>query len=196
MQIKRLATRLTTIVLILCLCSCANRPIFSSNKHKTVKPSAITRFTVDGAVGLNNQGRSSSGSFYWQVSGPNHYRARIFSPLSGDSAELTVKQNRARLRTSDGNEWQANSVTKLLADQTQWALPVDALYYWIRGLPAPGPVKAVRHYEDGSVREIEQRGWLVRISRYKSRANSTLPHKFLLQNRGVTIRLVISHWKV
>ena len=82
-----------------------------------------------------------------------------------------------------------------MQQQTGTRLPVKNLFYWVRGLPAPGPVQLTHRDSNGHLTELIQSGYKISYSNYTTVNQIDLPGKIQLQGHDVMIKLVIKRWR-
>jgi outer membrane lipoprotein LolB len=74
---------------------------------------------------------------------------------------------------------------------------VDALRYWIRGLPAPAAAKAqARRDESGRLSQLIQAGWTIKYNRYQLVNGVSLPGKLQLLHDDISVRIVVDKWEL
>jgi outer membrane lipoprotein LolB len=170
-----------------------------AQKPSTGKPkkqaSAITSWDLSGALAAKSQSKGWTASLNWLQQGSNRYQIRLFGPLGGGT--VIVEKQGSVVTFVDGNKKVSSSnADSLLQKQTGVRLPVHSLYYWVRGLPAPGAVQSSQHDENNHLTSLHQGGYNINYSNYTSVGNYDLPGKIHLQGNGVVIKLIIKHWKV
>jgi outer membrane lipoprotein LolB len=81
-----------------------------------------------------------------------------------------------------------------LQDRLGFALPLDALRFWLLGVPDPNsPFTLVRNDQDRA-RQLWQAGWSIAYDRYAPVAGDLLPAHLTLSHDNVRVRIVIDHW--
>lgn len=168
-------------------------PVKTSSSHN--QASNISSWDLSGAIAARNKTKSWTASINWQQQGPNRYQIRLLGPLGGGTIVVEKQGNVVTYR--DGPKKIASSdADKLLFAQTGVRLPVNSLYYWVRGIPAPGNVNSEKHATGGATSELHQDGYTITYLQYTLVNNTPLPTKIRLEGRGVMIKLVIKHWKI
>ena len=123
------------------------------------------------------------------LSGPLGVAATSFY---SDGRSLVIRQG------EDVTTWDLQSETAILERETGWDLPLLALPYWIKGMPAPdldvqgsepGPDPALLHM-------LRQDGWEIQYESYADYGRLTLPTRLQLRHNDSTLRLVIRDWQV
>jgi outer membrane lipoprotein LolB len=94
-----------------------------------------------------------------------------------------------------GKTSSSSQAQTLLRARTGVNLPVENLYYWVRGIPAPG-AKSVQKDQHHRITELQQAGFLIRYGAYASIKGQILPTHIQVQGQGVFLKLVVKQWKI
>lgn len=168
-----------------------SQPKTASNKTQ----SAIQGWTMQGAMAVRHPQKSWTASFNWNQSGPSTYHIRLFGPL-GSGTVLIDGQN-GLIQYQDGpKKYASKNAGALLRQQTGVALPVSSLYYWARGIPAPGRVAAVQKGPGGAYATFVQSGYKVEYPEYIKVQGTVLPRQIKLTGQGAFIKVVIKNWRL
>ena len=73
-------------------------------------------------------------------------------------------------------------------------MPVSDLYYWSRGLPAPGPVGAIHRDTQNHIISFQQAGFTIEYPSMIQVHGVDLPRKIKLQGNGAIIKVAIKRW--
>lgn len=151
-------------------------------------------FKLSGAIAVNNQGKGWNASLNWRQQGPNYYNIRLSGPLGGKTVIISKKGGTVTYQ--EGSKIiKAQSDNELLKKKANIHLPVHNLYYWVRGLPAPGGVSYSKKAYNGTMEIIKQNGFTVTYSQYMTNSSGVmLPRKIRVSGNNVTIKLVIRSW--
>ena len=160
-----------------------------------LSPAALSSWELSGALAARNKKRGWTAVLNWLQQGPNQYQIRLMGPLGGGS--VIVEKHGGLVTFRDGSKKvSSNNADELLQKKTGVRLPVKNLYYWIRGLPAPGAIQSVHRDAHQYLTAFTQSGYTVSYTAYTVASGMNLPSKIHLQGHGVMIKLVIKHWKV
>ena len=169
--------------------------------HKTLSKTGATSLTslssweLSGAIAARNRKRGWTASLNWLQQGPNQFQIRLFGPLGGGTVIVEKKGSMVTFR--DGPKQKSSkSADELLQKETGVRLPVNDLYYWVRGLPAPGPIQSEHRDANHYLISFKQAGYNINYTAYTSVNGIILPSKIHLDGHGVLIKLVIKHWKL
>lgn len=149
---------------------------------------------MQGAVSIQVQNKTQMGSFTWQQQQDN-YTIQLSGPLN--IAGVQLRGNSQNVALWRGGKWNyANTPETLMKQQLGWYLPISNLYYWVRGLPAPGIPAKEQHDQFGHLSDLQQQGWQITYQAYQTRGNVDLPRKIYLNNQGLHAKLVIKQWQI
>jgi outer membrane lipoprotein LolB len=183
------------IVIVLCAlfisaCATAPRPSVS------VRPADVEAFELNGRVNVRAEQSAYPGRIRWQHA-EAHDEVWLYSPLGSAIAHMQQNPGGATLTTSDGKQYRAARVSELARKVLGYELPLDALQYWVRGLPSPALDSTQR--KDGAAgrpEEIAQGGWKVTYLDWEPAGANGLPSKLDVSGEGLRMRLVVDEWKV
>lgn len=187
-------TRQACVGIIFLMTVCLT-PAIASVKHTAPKNLALSSWELSGAIAAKNRRKGWTATLNWLQQGPNQYQIRLFGPLGGGA--IIIEKRGAVITLRDGSKRRTSgNADELLKKETGVRLPVKNLYYWVRGLPAPGFVQSAQRGENNHLRSFNQAGYTIDYTEYASVNGMMLPSKIRLQGQGVLIKLVIKHWRV
>jgi outer membrane lipoprotein LolB len=162
---------------------------------KPVEPTSIKSWELSGAMSAKGAAKAWSAQINWLQSGANQYQIRLFGPLGGGT--VMIEGNKGRITYTDGPKRViSKNPDQLLEKETGLRLPVQNLYYWVRGLPAPGSVTSSMQGPNHTLSTLTQNGYHITYLNYTTINQAELPSKIRLEGHGLLIKLVIKHWKV
>ena len=166
----------------------------SLSKAKT-SAAKVSSWKISGAMAARNKRKGWSASLNWVQQGINQYQIRLYGPLGGGTV-IIAKQGGTVTYTDGPKKISSRNADELLMQQTGIQLPVNNLYYWVRGLPAPGAVQSSHTDKNGNLESLSQAGYTIHYSNYTVVNNVSLPGKMQLQGHGAVIKLVIKRWNI
>ncbi|UTA47472.1 lipoprotein insertase outer membrane protein LolB [Simiduia sp. 21SJ11W-1] len=158
---------------------------------------AIDQWRFDGKLGVRAPGDSGSAYVNWDQA-PGQYSIRMQGPLGQGSAKINGSAQGVKLTQGDQVRY-ARNATELVQKAFGWQLPMAALEYWVRGLPAPGSARAqIARNEQGLLVGQSQDGWELEYSQYKLVQGHALPGRLKAESKalGVRLILVINDWQL
>ena len=164
-------------------------------EQRKAKTETVSSWEIRGAMAAKNKSKGWSATMNWKQSGPSAYQIRLMGPLGGGTVLIDKKGDTVTFQ--DGpKKITSHNADELLLEQTGIRLPVNNLYYWVRGLPAPGPVQAEHRDDYNHLVELKQNGYTINFTKYTSVKGVDLPSMIRLEGNGVMIKVVIQNWTV
>lgn len=196
---------LTTSLSFVALTACAppqvpeTTALTPERANKTEAPQArsaktMSSWTIIGAVAAKNNQEAWSASLNWKQNGPNNYQIHLFGPLGGGS--ILIEKKGGVVTYQDGQKHTTSkNADALIYQQTGVHIPIQALYYWIRGLPAPGAVQSEQYDQTGHLSYLKQAGYTMQYMRYTKKQGIDLPSKLNVRGGGGNLKLIIKRWE-
>ncbi|MBQ0752631.1 MAG: outer membrane lipoprotein LolB [Gammaproteobacteria bacterium] len=156
-------------------------------------PAALTDWNLDGRFGYRAGNDGGSASVKWEQR--NEQGALHFSgPLGIGSARISWSPGHAEL--DNGKEiLTATSTTELAWRLTGLDLPVEALQFWVRGLPWPDASARPIFDQTGTLTSLDQAGWQIRFDRYQAVDGLQLPARIRAQHLDQRFTLIVKNWE-
>lgn len=157
----------------------------------------VTSWDANGALSIQQAGRSPMIMRYqWQQMGSDHYHINLAASLN--LAEVTISGQPGRVTLQRGNEPPVSARTpeELMRKNLGWSLPVPSLWYWARGLPAPGASQGAQYDAYGHLIALHQNGWQVQLSDYKTVQGVDLPQVIELSQANIKAKIVVKKWQL
>jgi outer membrane lipoprotein LolB len=164
-------------------------------EQRKEKTQTVSSWDIRGAMSAKNKNKGWSASMNWVQHGPNDYQIRLMGPLGGGTVIVTQKGTTVTFQ--DGSKKvTSHNADELLVQQTGIKLPVNNLYYWVRGLAAPGPITAEHRDQYNHLAQLKQSGYTINFTKYTSVKGIDLPSMIRLEGNGVMVKVVIQNWSV
>ncbi len=103
--------------------------------------------------------------------------------------EITQHQDNVTYREG-GKIIHAHHAEELLATETGIRIPVNHLYHWIKGKPAPGPITSITRSAEHDILTLQQAGYTLEYSDYRAH----YPYKIRLHGHHLMVKIVIKQW--
>lgn len=157
---------------------------------------AIDHWHLSGRIAIQTEDEGWSATIDWRQQA-ERYTIRLFGPLGQGSVLLQGDAGRVVLQSGDEPPVESDDPEWLLYRQLGWRVPVRALRYWARGLPAPGRVVGRRLNAQGYLAELEQAGWSITFHDYAPAGDgTTLPERVFIHNHKARVRLIVGRWEM
>lgn len=164
---------------------------------------AYDQWQLQGKLGFKTLDRGGSATLYWSQN-QQQYQVQLKGPLGAGNVVIEGDQSSAQMLS--GDKLYRAAPTALAARFTGLPIPVDALAWWVRGLPNPNaspnpnsnpnstaPTGLITN-PDGTAASFVQQGWQLTFSRYHMTNVGLLPKKVSGQLGDQSFKLVISRW--
>ncbi|KTD22211.1 outer membrane lipoprotein LolB [Legionella lansingensis] len=161
----------------------------------TASAAAISSWEISGAMAARSKNKGWNASVNWMQRGLGQYQIRLFGPL-GSGTVIINKQGGVVTYRDGPKSASSSNADELLKKETGIRLPVNNLYYWVRGLPAPGNIQSAKRDSANHLLVLRQGGYTIEYGQYKTIGNVALPSLIRLQGNGVFIKFVIKRWKI
>lgn len=190
--------KLGLIVLLLAGCSGLDQrdPAYTSWETHSERLKLLQQWTANGKIAVRMANAAQSASLIWrqdrqdtsvQLSGPLGLGA---TTIHSDGQTLEIHQGEEH-RTID------ISTPDAIVLNTGWDLPLQALSYWLKGIPAPNS-KVQRLELDPQterLKSLSQDNWDINYQRYQQFQGFTLPARLQIQRGTTRAKIIISRWQ-
>lgn len=166
-----------------------------SPAEQAKQTASLSSWELSGAMAARGKKKSWTASVNWLQNGPGSYQIRLFGPLGSGTVMIDKKGSVVTLR--DGpKKVSSSSADALLRKETGIGLPVANLYYWVRGLPAPGAVQTAQRDPNKRLLLLRQAGYTIQYLGYSAVGKAALPSHIRLQGHDIFIKMVIKKWRI
>jgi outer membrane lipoprotein LolB len=190
------------VILSLLLAACATLPASQEAQNKAISWSArqhqltqITHWHINGAIAIKIEEHGQTASIDWQQQALKNYVINLYGPLGMGRVTLTGTPEQVTLFAA-GKSYKAATPEALMQQVLGWQLPVQNLYYWIRGITAPTLAAKIDFDRFHHIQRLQQQGWQVNYQRYTSTDGIDLPSLLSLQHGNLHVKIVISRWEL
>ncbi len=190
------ARALATLAAATALAGCAALPPAPAGGWEAYRAqaAALRAWTLEGRVAVRRGGKGWSARLRWREA-PAGWTLELRDPLGRRALRLRADGEGALLEAGGRREW-APDAGALLAHHAGLPVPVAALAWWVRGLPAPGTRHELALGPGGRPARIAQQGWTVRYLAYTEPAPGlVLPRRLELERGALRVRLVVDRWR-
>jgi outer membrane lipoprotein LolB len=164
-------------------------------EQRKEKTKTVSSWEIRGAMAAKNKSKGWSASMNWVQNGPGSYHIRLMGPLGAGA--VLINKNGNTITFQDGpKKFSSSNADELLLQHTGIRLPVNNLYYWVRGLPAPGKVGSEQHDQYNHLVQLSQSGYTITFGNYTTVKGVDLPGIVRLEGNGVMVKVVIKNWSI
>lgn len=154
----------------------------------------LTDWKLAARMAVRLEADAWSASVYWQQHADD-IEVRIVAPLGQGTVMIRGMAGDITILTEDNVELDQAEVEQLMLRNLGWVVPVNALQYWVRGLPEPAAaIQGLELDNGGRPVGFSQTGWSVSYEEFTRTGGYQLPSRLNLHRPGLTVRLRINHW--
>ena len=197
--VKRIAL-LSLCLLTLLLGACAGQ----KPKPPTAAELSVAQlqyWTIKGKLGVRSPRDNGSANLTWEQRTAPNYRIHLSGPLGAGATVISGSPAGVSLQQGSQPPLRASNPADLTMQTMGWPMPVNEMFYWVRGLSAPSSApSSERRNAQGLLQSLEQAGWTLNFSGYENHGPYVLPTKIKAathQAAGpVQVTLVIKEWSI
>lgn len=188
-------------LLCLLLASCGGQqtrlPASSGWAEHSTRLQHLDHWAAEGKLALRTAEKSDSASIRWLQRGDNT-ELYLSGPMGLNATTVHSNGRMAILRQGDKTSSWDLSDQAAISRETGWELPLQALPYWLKGLPAPD--LAIQALEldaaQSLLQSLQQDDWDILYERYDNFGELALPTRLRIQREATGVRVIIRDWQM
>ena len=154
---------------------------------------ATSSWQASGRVAFRSQREGWSAGFRWIEHG-GRFEIRLVATLGLRRMTIQGDLEEVTLRTSEGKTIRSRDAEALLREQLGAAIPVQALRYWLLGVPGPDSGYAYRLDAWGRLERLFQDGWEIGYSEYRPVDGLDLPGRIEASRGERRVKVIVREW--
>jgi len=170
-------------------------PTSAGWKTHSAQLAALQDWTANGKLAVRTADTSDSASMAWQQRNQDTH-LQLSGPLGMGATTIDSDGQQLDIRQGDDHQTLDISTPDAIILNTGWDLPLHALTYWLKGLPAPdSEIQQIElNTQTELLQSLQQDGWVVRFDAYGQFQNYILPTRLLIERGATRVKVVISQW--
>ncbi|MCC5870093.1 MAG: outer membrane lipoprotein LolB [Gammaproteobacteria bacterium] len=174
---------------------CATAPPLAQEPwgERSVRINEIAAWEARGRLSVTTPEDSVQGNFEWRQR-PDWVEVRFRGPMGVGGLFVYGPPEMLTAIGRDGEQVVLHEPEADLAALFGFGLPVQSLRFWLLGLADQRHAHHFDFDELGLPRTLEQRGWLLTYSGWRSQGDELLPRRIDLASPGLDIRIVLDTW--
>ncbi len=153
----------------------------------------IRNWEFIGRIAVKAGDEGFNGKFNWAQQ-DDAFDATVGGPLGIGTVRIEGDGRSVVLTDKDGAQTRLHDVEKDLYYRYGWTIPVASLRYWALGIPDPSTAAETELDEEGRLKRLRQRDWVVEISRYREGGGQQMPRILSATNAETRVRMVVDQW--
>ena len=193
---KRLALSLVLLLLAGCSGLDTREPVPDTWQEHSGHLKLLQQWTARGKMAVRTANASESASLIWQQDDHNTH-VQLSGPLG--IGATTIHSDGLELEIHQGDERRTIDISNpdAIVTNTGWDMPLQALSYWLKGIPAPD-AKVQRLELDPKTQLLQslwQNDWEIRYDRYEQFQGFTLPTRLKIQRGKTRAKVILLNWQ-
>ena len=190
---------LALIAVVLLVAGCATLPesvplpVIDSWETRNAVLGDLEDWQFRGRIAVKAGDEGFNGKFNWSQQS-DAFNATVGGPLGMGTVRIKGDGQTVVLTDKDGVETVLQDAELELRYRYGWTIPVGSLRYWALGIPDPAEPAVTEVDGDGRLVRLEQRDWVVEISRYREGGGQQMPRILSVTNPDTRVRMVIDRW--
>jgi outer membrane lipoprotein LolB len=155
----------------------------------------MRNWEMRGKVAYRLPDDGGSASLHWQQDDGTS-ALRLSGPLGAGAVQIHTEGALLRVERDGIERLYPANAAPWLGGERLLPIPLPALRYWLRGLPAPDiPVDGLE-LTDGRAGSLDQAGWQLEFDDYRIEDGVALPHRIHIEvpEAELSLRLLLRQW--
>ncbi len=196
MQQRQFATIMALAIMIAgCATQPDQAPMQRNWEARLEQLQSLNDWRADGKLALRNDQQSESASISWKQNKKNT-QLDLNGPLGLGATTIHSDGKTLEVTGAEGTKRYDISSPEAIIVETGWDLPLQALQYWLLGIPAPAWETREIEVEAGLLKRLHQSGWSITYQNYGKFGQHELPTKLLIERADTRARVIIRNWTV
>lgn len=158
---------------------------------------SLTSWDITASTSLATEDNSYSLTVYWHQKN-DRYDLRFDAPFTTGVLKVKGHNGFAEITVDNKKTIQGNNPEDLIAEATQFNIPVTGLTHWIKGIPHLDTESKVTIFANGDTKAIQQDGWFIQYENWRkvdiAQSIYRLPSNIKLSQAELDIRISPSDW--
>ncbi|TVP54130.1 MAG: outer membrane lipoprotein LolB [Halomonadaceae bacterium] len=160
----------------------------------------FNQWSLQGKIAVRQSDRNDTGVVRsWDQSGEEFSLTVSSSFMGMGSTRLEGTPDYLTITTPNGEQLFSEDPEGLIRQALGWELPIAALAYWVRGMPAPGDDHELYFDDQGRLGYVVQSGWEIYYENHQPLGDNgegpVLPRRLTASNDDALVRLVVTGWE-
>lgn len=155
----------------------------------------LDQYQLDGRISLAAGREGWSGTLAWVQAGAT-LDFQFKGPFGIGGLSIRGDAEALEVRTHKGERFTVTDPERDFTARLGWSIPIQAMRYWLLGVPAPDGVAEVTVDARGRASRLVQHGWTVDYEEYLAAGGETLPKRFVITRGEVKIKVLVDRWRL
>jgi outer membrane lipoprotein LolB len=190
---------LILLVLMVGIAACESVPVKRIDGYEWLlhqqRVSAQNHWLMQGRVAIRYGDEGGQGLLHWRQDDES-YDLRFYDALNRLQLHIEGDAQGVLLHSRNQETRQAADAETLMQQYLGWSVPVNALRYWVRGLPEPELPVDESQLTNNRLLQLSQGDWRIQYQRYEEIDGIWLPDLLKIEAPTLRIKLVVEKWSL
>lgn len=182
-----------TLLLIFISGCASNQSLRKIDPDRAIPLSDLNHWQLNARVAIKTPEENLTASLYWQKN-QSLFDFFLSGAFGVTVAHLIQEENSASLEIPDTDKLIHYDAERLLQQTLGWDFPIDALSYWVKGLPSGRPGEIVSYGDKGQISKISLDQWQIDFSKYRLYQGYLLPKMIKATHPNISLKVVAKNW--
>ncbi len=180
--------------LLIFLSGCAsNQTLRKIDPARAIPLSDLNHWQLNARVAIKTPQDNVTASLDWQKD-QSLFDFLLSGAFGVTVAHLVQEENKATLKIPDTDKLIHVDAERLLQQTLGWDFPIDALSYWVKGLPSGKFGEQVSYNKKGQIVKIQLGQWQIDFSKYRLYQGYLLPKMIKATHPNISLKVVAKKW--
>tara|TARA_R110000772_G_scaffold14958_8_gene42778 strand:- start:1669 stop:2244 length:576 start_codon:yes stop_codon:yes gene_type:complete len=182
--------------------SCTTSNILSNRDWQAHQALVISEeeWTLQGRLNIRQGNNSDTVSINWQQV-DKEFAINLSGALGLGATLVSGNEEKIRLQRANEEPVEALSLGELSREYLGYEFPAEALYYWVRGIPAPDSPADLELDENQLLANLSQsdalgNNWRLTYDRYSDNNGLSLPGRIRMTHPDYQLTFIIQSWQI
>lgn len=179
--------------------ACATRPpeappAAGSWEEHRARVQALESWRLQGRLNVRGPQQNDTINLSWDQQGEN-FDINLSGRLGLGSVRISGNETGVVIEKAGEEPLYAPTLEDISADYLGYEFPAGKLYYWVRGIPAPGSGADLALNDDRRLAQLDSDGWELAFDRYAQAGTLVLPGRIRLAQAPWRLIFLIDEWQ-
>jgi len=180
-------------LLLLALTSCASVPVVQEQRPEWSQLGQVEAWVMKGRIAFRQNQEGWHGMIGW-FHDQSLDEIKIAGPVGQGAFIIRSKGGAVEIQYADGRVEMAEKPDELIKKQLGFSIPLQAMRWWVLGLPIKGkPFRVIEDSPDSV--SFRQDDWTVSQRDFHLFDGRIIPRRLKIENTNLSLKLVVDRWK-